>query len=110
MHEVRVVDSDTLVAWVQVAPEVRLLWRIRVKGIEGGELPSVNGLHGKAVLEALLKSPAAETLHFIGEQTVKDKYGRHVGDVQLADGRLLSHVLLTNGTHWRRDRTGREFR
>lgn len=109
LHSVRVIDSDTIEAWVQVSSECRLLWRIRLKGVEGGELDTVEGQAGARVLSDLVDLHQSAGLHFRGLDTIKDKYGRHVGEVILSDGRSLNHILLTEHRYWPRDRTGREF-
>ena len=54
MTEIHAVDSDTLTAWVNVSTELRQLWRIRLRGIEGGEFNTPEGMRAKALLERTL--------------------------------------------------------
>lgn len=108
LHDVGVVDGDTITAWAEVAPEVRILWRIRLKGIEGGELPSEQGAHAKALVAQELAVHFLETLQFVGLPTVRDLHGRHVGDVRFLDGTLLTRRLMESGAYWRRSRNRAE--
>jgi endonuclease YncB( thermonuclease family) len=107
--EIRVVDSDTLEAWVRVSTRTRELWRIRLSGIEGGELPTPEGLRGKLILEKIIAARRDRFCHFIGLETILDKYGRHVGDIMFPPDELLTVVMFRGGHFWHRKRTGQEF-
>lgn len=109
LHGVRVIDSDTIEAWTQVSPRTRELWTIRLVGVEGGELDTREGLAGRQTLINLIHLYESSGLHFVGNDTCFDKYGRHVGDVGTYDGKLICGLLLTSGTHWRRNRKGDHF-
>jgi endonuclease YncB( thermonuclease family) len=106
MFDIHAVDGDTLTAWVQISAEVRQLWRIRIRGVEGGELPTERGLRAKVILENTLRDHSEQTANFIGLETVRDQFGRRVGDVFFANGQILSLMLLKSGAFWRRDRNG----
>ena len=108
--EIRIVDSDTLECWVEIDRETRHLWRIRLKGVEGGELDTEEGLQGVKVLYAIIEEHDMESKHFFGNPNCKDKYGRHVGDIEFQDGSKLCQCLLISGHHWRRDRDGTEHK
>lgn len=108
LTDIRVIDSDTVEAWVQVSFEIRQRWRIRIRGVEGGELGTDQGLAGQFALQTLLLDYVVDRPHYVGLESVKDQFGRHVGDIRLPDGQLLSLRLLAGKTHWRRDRDGTE--
>ena len=110
VFEIRIVDSDTLEAWVQIDRETRHLWRIRLKGVEGGELNEPEGMKGVKVLYAILEENERGAKSFFGNPNAKDKYGRHVGDIEFEDGTKLCACLLISGHHWRRDRDGTEHK
>lgn len=101
---VRVIDGDTLEAWVQVSHEVRQLWRIRLKGVEGGELPTEQGLRATSLLQMTIQEHGKGGLCYVGMETVKDQFGRHVGDIRFADGTLCTRRLIETGAYWRRSR------
>mgnify|MGYP001561245841 CR=1 FL=1 len=108
MHDIRVIDSDTVEAWVQVSFDIRQRWRIRIRGIEGGEAGTEQGARGTWAMSIALDADPIHRPHFIGFETVRDQHGRHVGDIMLPSGQLLSLLLLEQGTHWKRDRDGTE--
>jgi len=107
-HDLHAVDGDTLTAWVQLSSELRQLWRIRIRGVEGGELPTPAGLRAKVILDNTLRDHSQHTANFIGLETVRDQFGRRVGDIIFGNGQLLSLLLLKSGAFWRRDRDGTE--
>ena len=104
----RVVDSDTLIGWLTVSPDVKSRYRLRLQGIEGGEAHDPRGPAGTAALAAALAEANASPFHWLGSLLTRDQFGRLVGQVQRADGCLLNLLLLQRGSHWRRDRSGLE--
>ena len=73
-------------------------------------MPTPAGLRAKAELEKTLLIHSQDTANFIGLETVRDQYGRRVGDILFGNGKLLSLLLLQSGAFWRRDRDGTETR
>ena len=110
VSELYPIDSDTLKAWVQIDKTTRHLWRIRLKGVEGGELDTAEGQLGRDILASLIRDKEVQTATFFGNVDCLDKYGRHVGDIEFQDGSRLCNALIVYGHHWKRDRTGRETR
>jgi len=110
VYEIKAIDSDTLTAWVEIDRETRHLWRIRLKGIEGGEKGTEEGERGHAVIKRLLWEKMALHANFFGNPNCKDKYGRHVGDIMFEDGSHLTRQLMATGYFWKRDRSGREYK
>jgi endonuclease YncB( thermonuclease family) len=110
VYEVRVVDSDTLSAWVEISDEIRQLWRIRLRGIEGGEADTPEGTIGSVILSNLLLERQQLSPHFIGNPKARDQHGRHVGDIGWTSGENLTCLLLAQGHHWHRNREGREWK
>lgn len=106
----RVVDSDTLVIWLEATPDVRVRYRARIVGIEGGESHEPDGPRGTAAMAAEVAAMADAELFWSGSVGTRDQHGRLVGDIFGADGSRLSVRLLQGGTHWRRTRDGRQHR
>ena len=110
VHEMRAIDSDTLIAWVQIDRETRHQWRIRLKGVEGGEAGTATGFVGLRIITEILQEKSIMTAHFFGNVNCKDKYGRHVGDIKFEDGSFLCYRLMASGHFWKRDRSGKEYK
>jgi len=106
----RVVDSDTLVVWIEATPDVRIRYRVRIVGIEGGELHEPDGPRGAAAMAAEVSDMADRGLYWSGSFNTTDQHGRLVGDIFGEDGTRLSVRLLQGGTHWRRTRSGQQRR
>lgn len=106
LRELTAVDGDTLDAWADVGPDLRQKWRIRIKGIEGGELDTTAGRNAATILANELQRRERCTAHFIGNPETFDQHRRHVGDVYFDDGKALSAILLATGFFWKRDRNG----
>jgi len=106
----RVVDSDTVLVWIEATADVRVRYRVRLVGIEGGELGTAEGLRGKDVLETVIEAISREQLYWRGSLNTRDQHGRLVGDITLADGQRLTSALHEVGHHWSRDKSGREWR
>lgn len=106
----RVVDSDTVLLWLEVTDDVRVRYRARLKGIEGGELGTEEGARGMAALAELLATVATEPTFWRGSVNTRDQHGRLVGTIVTFDGSPLTGTLIKQGTHWRRNRSGQEFR
>lgn len=106
----RVVDSDTLLVWLEATPDVRVRYRVRIKGIEGGELGTEEGAAGMAHMAEVAAEISQGELHWEGAYGNKDQHGRLVGDVFDAEGQRLSARLLQGTKHWRRTRSGIQYR
>ena len=108
--EIYPIDSDTIKAWVEISDTHRELWRIRLKGIEGGELGTEEGTKGTDILAALVRDKYHLHAHYFGNPKTLDKYGRHVGDIEFEDGSRLAEALKAYGHPWLKLRTGEEIR
>jgi len=108
--EIYPIDSDTITAWVQISDTNREKWRIRLKGIEGGELGTMDGTKGVDIVAALVRDKYHLKAWFFGNIKTLDKYGRHVADIEFEDGSRMCAALMAFGHHWRKDRTGKETR
>lgn len=106
----RVVDSDTLLVWLEATPDVRVRYRVRIKGIEGGELGTEEGAAGMAHMAEVTTQMAEGEMHWEGAYGTKDQHGRLVGDIFDAEGQRLSGRLLQSSTHWHRTRSGLQRR
>jgi formylmethanofuran dehydrogenase subunit C len=106
----RVVDSDTLLIWLEVTEDVRVRYRARLKGVEGGELGTEDGARGMAALAERIAELSMEATFWRGSINTRDQHGRLVGDIVAFDGSTLTGSLLKKRTHWRRNRSGQEFR
>ena len=108
LYELSAIDSDTVKAWVEVDSVCRIQWRIRLLGIEGGELSDPVGLASARATAVAIADKDFMSAHFHGNHKTLDKYGRHVGDIRFEDGTLLTHILFQTGLYWRRDRNGQQ--
>lgn len=109
-YDLEAIDSDTVTAWVEVDRTVRVKWRIRLKGIEGGELDEPCGLASARATALALASNSHLSAHFFGNPNTFDKYGRHVGDIVFENGAHLTRQLFSTGLYWRRDRNGTQHK
>jgi endonuclease YncB( thermonuclease family) len=106
----RIVDSDTLLVWLRVGPDIKQRIRLRLKGVEGGELGTDEGARGAMALQLALRDLVTGPFSFHGNIETRDQHGRIVGDLMDVDGKLLTLTLLASGAHWRRSRAGVEKR
>ena len=97
LFETRVIDSDTLHCWIEVADGLAIQERLRIVGIEGGEFDTEKGQINAARLHRIIKTDQVGSLRFVGHRRVRDNHGRVVGDIRLANGSLLSQTLLQTG-------------
>ena len=98
----RVIDSDTIAAWIVVSPGVALLERIRLKGIEGGEEGTREGARAKCLLVTILDDPKNAPFFVVGCRENRDNHGRLVADIRLRDNSLLCQTLMNSGIYWAR--------
>ena len=108
ISDIRPIDGDTVEAWVEIHREIRMRWRIRLVGIEGGELPTPDGHRSQAALFAAISTRRQHNPRFVGNPDTRDKYGRHIGDIMFDPAELLTCILLATGAYWLKDRTGAE--
>ena len=73
----RVVDGDTLVIAIQVAPGIWLEEKLRLRGIDCPELSTPEGKAAKRFVEALVANAESVTIC----TTKPDKYDRYLADV-----------------------------
>jgi micrococcal nuclease len=94
---VRVVDGDTLIMDLDLGWKIwRMGERCRLSGINAPELDVVEGgLARQFVEDVCLIAHAADEVTFVSRSL--DKYGRPLGIVRLADGRILNDLILSAG-------------
>jgi endonuclease YncB( thermonuclease family) len=99
----RVIDGDTLLIAIDVAPEKFHTEKLRLRGLDCPELSTVEGKAAKRFSESLLPPGMA----FIVATTKPDRYERYLADVFVtrASGEavFLNNVLLENGHAERKD-------
>ena len=101
---IRVVDGDTLEAWIQLDFGVKLEAKLRLEGIDTPEIHTVKtnteeyklGLKAKEFVEARFKTQGNK---FYIETSGKrpGKYGRFVVNVLMPSGDYLDALLLKAG-------------
>jgi endonuclease YncB( thermonuclease family) len=106
LHEIRVIDGDTIEAWLDFSDVVRIKRRIRLRGIEGGELAELCGRRARRQLEVWLTAKAHQTPKLTGNLNHLDQHGRIVADVTFDTGESLVAMCLQSGIWWRRTRDG----
>lgn len=99
----RVIDGDTIEGWIVVSPGVAIRERVRLRGIEGGELGTIEGTRAKHLLTLTLDAPGSTPLRLRSTLESRDNHGRLVADFTLATGESLCETLLRSGQYWRRD-------
>ena len=106
----RVVDGDTLVVALQVAPGIFLDQKLRLRGLDCPELATPEGRAAKRFVDALAARTSAVTIR----TSKPDKYDRYLADVFLKvtgenepepgeDEVFLNNALLENGQAVRKD-------
>jgi micrococcal nuclease len=106
----RVVDGDTLILDLDLGWRMwRLGERCRLRGINAPELDTAEGRAARSYVASVLAEAApAGTVNISTWQMIPaadvtftstglDKYGRPLGIVRLADGRLLNDMILDAG-------------
>lgn len=88
---VHVADGDTLVVLVAGREEVR----IRLHGIDS---PETGQAFGQVAKREALRLAAGKQVTVVPVD--RDRYGRLVGQVVLADGTSLNHALVGSGHAW----------
>lgn len=105
---IRVIDSDTVEAWVEVHASIAVRWKIRLQGIEGGELNTDEGQAGREALVEFIGGKCDQRIWFLTTDAKLDQFGRHIGDFQFEDGTQLCDELLRGAFHWPRSREGKQ--
>ncbi|HUR59930.1 MAG TPA: DUF1016 N-terminal domain-containing protein, partial [Opitutaceae bacterium] len=107
----RVVDADTLVIGIEVAPGIWLEEKLRLRGLDAPELSTAEGKAAKRFVDGLLPVDTAVVI----STTKPDKYDRYLADVFVGlaggEGRVagaeteifLNNVLLEQGYAERKD-------
>jgi endonuclease YncB( thermonuclease family) len=99
----RVVDGDTLVVALEVAPEIFIEQKLRLRGLDCPEMSTAEGKAAKRFVEALV----VKTTAIVINTTKPDKYDRYLADVFLqteAAGEIfLNNTLLESGQAVRKD-------
>jgi len=93
----RVVDGDTLVVALEVAPGIFLEQKLRLRGLDCPELSTPEGKAAKRFVDGLVAQATAVVIH----TTKPDKYDRYLADVFLQIGSapevFLNNALLEHG-------------
>ena len=110
IHDIRVIDGDTIEAWFDYDDRVRIKKRLRLQGIEAGELSELSGIAAKGYLQELVTNKLLHAAHLAGGMRREDQHGRLVGDVVFDTGETLCQLCLKSGRYWRRRRDGTEDR
>lgn len=97
---VRVVDGDTLVMDLDLGWKIwRMGERCRLSGINAPEMDTEAGQAAAEFVQELLDmdhpTPYPAQVTFVSRSL--DKYGRPLGIVRLADGRILNDLILSAG-------------
>ena len=91
---VRMIDGDTAVVHMEIMPGfVMHEAHVRVQGINAPEMSTQAGRVAWEAAKLLL--PPEAVIMLAMEDT--DKYGRMLGKIIMADGRLFGDVMIANG-------------
>jgi len=99
----RVVDGDTLVVALEVAPGIFVEQKLRLRGLDCPELGTPEGQAAKRFVQTLVTASASVVL----STTKPDKYDRYLADVFLSPATdeeiFLNNTLLQNHHALRKD-------
>ena len=99
----RVVDGDTVVIAIEVAPAVWLEEKLRLRGLDCPELSTPEGKVAKRFIDGLLPAGTAVII----STTKPDKYDRYLADVfapaESGEPVFVNNALLENGHAERKD-------
>ena|SRR5437867_758127 len=105
LHQPRVIDGDTLEAWCEISHGVRLLIRIRLPGIECGELGTPEGERGRILFAQVITQYWTTGARLANNPEHRDQYGRIVSDILFGAGKSAAAELLKTGHYWLRGRS-----
>ncbi len=89
----RVVDADTLDLVLDLGWRISLRANCRLIGLNAPEMSTAEGKAARTFVEQLL--PLGSAVRFVSKE--RDKYGRPLGVLLLADGTNLNALLLEKG-------------
>ena len=99
----RVVDGDTIVVAIGVAPGVVYEEKLRLRGLDCPEMKTPEGKVAKRFTDTAVADATSLTIY----TTKPDKYDRYLADVyfgqQDGDDLFLNNALLTNGQAVRKE-------
>jgi endonuclease YncB( thermonuclease family) len=96
------IDGDTIKGWMTYDEQVSIAVRIRLPGIEAGELDEPVGIVAREALQVILFQYRELNPRLACHPRVKDNHGRIVSDVLFGNGQSLCALLLASGRYWRR--------
>lgn len=88
-------DGDTLHMLVDLGLDITVRMTIRLYGINAPELPTPEGVASKQFLIDTLFDRKTITLRTIKDH--KEKYGRYLGILILADGTNVNELMVSSG-------------
>lgn len=106
----RVIDGDTLAAWITLDFGVKLEARLRLENVDAPEIHTskhnteeyARGIRAKEFVEQIFRDQGPN--FWIEASTERPgKYGRYIVNVLLKNGTWLDQVLLKNGHVIRKD-------
>ena len=95
----RAADGDTLLLWVKVADDVKVLRRCRLIGIDSFELHSADHALALDVREKIDALLTGRTLTVEATESGRDRYGRNLIKADL-EGIDLATIFIRNGWAW----------
>lgn len=91
----RIVDGDNVYVTVDLGYKISVAIDVRIHGIDAPEMRTPEGKAARDYLCTLLEPGQVVVLHSV--RLLNDKYGRCLGDLELADGRTVSQAMLDAG-------------
>ena len=94
----KVIDGDTIKVEFDLGFHIKFSETIRLFGINTPEIHGINkdnGIKSKLRVEQLLPVGIMVVIETIKDE--KEKYGRYLAKIHLADGTILNEVLINEG-------------
>ncbi len=91
----KIVDGDTVRVSVDLGYKVTMAIEVRINGIDAPEMWTPEGKAARVFICTLIAPGQVVLFHSV--HLLNDKYGRCLGDIELADGRSVAQAMLDAG-------------
>jgi endonuclease YncB( thermonuclease family) len=90
---VDIIDGDTVKFRLTLTPDISIVERLRLRGIDAMEIDTKEGQRAKRALQRMLKDQTQLTVYTYHH----DRYGRYIADLITKDGTYINRQLVEKG-------------